>query len=454
VSLAPLLGCPFGACFELADGVLVRAQPPAPAPPELEADERSNKALLDDGNAQVLRGSSGLAPVLLWRHTHSRRPALTRPPRPAQALTASQIRGMRQCGASGEEIVSALVASSATFGSKTAFSQEKYKLKKQRKYCSRVTAYRPTAGRVCQAFFSKARLKCTHAAGERLAHTLSLSQSPDRIAYLRFDTLALALCACDAASGGCVLVADGCGGLAAASVVERLGGLGRVCCVHTSAVVPQMDIVRFFNFGEAQMDTLRRAPLSALEAAFALGTGPPAAAAAATAAASEAAAAAAASADAAVAADYDPQPVAPAAAGPSAGGRRGARGHSSGRIGAASRAELLGYAATGGFGSLLCCLPSHEPQALLARLLPLLAGGAPFALFSNYLQPLADCAEALLRRRAAVCVELHEPWSREYQVLPQRTHPHMGMAATGGYLLIGTTVAPGEAPAAKAQRTE
>ena len=91
---------------------------------------------------------------------------------------------------------------------------------------------------------------------------------------------------------------------------------------------------------------------------------------------------------------------------------------------------------------------------LLARLLPLLAGGAPFALFSNYLQPLADCAEALLRRRAAVCVELHEPWSREYQVLPQRTHPHMGMAATGGYLLIGTTVAPGEAPAAKAQRTE
>lgn len=54
VSLAPLVGCPFGASFEVVDGrlswVAVREDGGAV---DLEADERSNKQLLDDGTAQV-----------------------------------------------------------------------------------------------------------------------------------------------------------------------------------------------------------------------------------------------------------------------------------------------------------------------------------------------------------------------------------------------------------------
>jgi len=55
VSLEPLLGCPFGSSFELVEGALVRAsaQPPAPLATDVQADERSNKALLDDGSAQA-----------------------------------------------------------------------------------------------------------------------------------------------------------------------------------------------------------------------------------------------------------------------------------------------------------------------------------------------------------------------------------------------------------------
>jgi tRNA (adenine-N(1)-)-methyltransferase non-catalytic subunit len=75
-------------------------------------------------------------------------------------------------------------------------------------------------------------------------------------------------------------------------------------------------------------------------------------------------------------------------------------------------------------------------------LLPLLAGGSPFAVFANSAQPLAEAADSLLRAKSAVCMDLHEPWSREHQVLPQRTHPMMNMSATGGYVLVGFKVFP------------
>jgi tRNA (adenine-N(1)-)-methyltransferase non-catalytic subunit len=90
----------------------------------------------------------------------------------------------------------------------------------------------------------------------------------------------------------------------------------------------------------------------------------------------------------------------------------------------------------------MAAAPAFEPLPLLQRLLPLLAGGAPFALFANCLQPLAEAAEALRAARTAVCVEVHEPFQREYQVLPQRTHPHMAMHATAGYLLVGLKALP------------
>jgi len=268
---------------------------------------------------------------------------------------------------------------------------------------------------------------------------------------MRFDALAFALAACDAASGGCVLVCDGTSGLATASVVERVGGTGRVCAVYLTPQAPQLDIVRFFNFDEAHLGTLRRASLTMLESAFEHGTGEAAAAVAAAEAklVQDAAAAALPVVDAEDEGADMEQPASEEAhmvPVPSekplsrSGPVQGAKGNSSGRIAPAIRSDALGYAASGGFGGLLCCNPGYDQAALLARLLPLLAGGSPFAVFSNAAQPLAEAADSLLRQKCAACVELHEPWSREHQVLPQRTHPMMNMSATGGYVLVGFTV--------------
>ncbi|KAL3592959.1 hypothetical protein D5086_011599 [Populus alba] len=52
-------------------------------------------------------------------------------------------------GAKGDEIIEALIANSATFEKKTAFSQEKYRIKKEKKYAPRVLLS------ICEAYFKK-----------------------------------------------------------------------------------------------------------------------------------------------------------------------------------------------------------------------------------------------------------------------------------------------------------
>ena len=58
------------------------------------------------------------------------------------------------------------------------------------------------------------------------------------------------------------------------------------------------------------------------------------------------------------------------------------------------------------------------------------------------LQPLLDLYQEL---KACGCtnLQLSETWLREYQVLPERTHPEVNMSGGGGYLLRGTKVVQG-----------
>ena len=62
-------------------------------------------------------------------------------------------------------------------------------------------------------------------------------------------------------------------------------------------------------------------------------------------------------------------------------------------------------------------------------------------------QPLSSvkglCALRLQVSKAAVAVQLQEPFWRAHQVLPGRTHPEMLMSGSGGYLLSGITVCDG-----------
>jgi tRNA (adenine-N(1)-)-methyltransferase non-catalytic subunit len=135
-----------------------------------------------------------------------------------------------------------------------------------------------------------------------------------------------------------------------------------------------------------------------------------------------------------------------AAAVGSGGGAAGARVPREGRVRHVSApAALEALVSRGGFTSCIIAAPKLWPAAILAQVLPLLAPSATFAVFSPWLQPLAEAMAALTASRSAVMMTLQESWLRPYQVLPGRTHPHMMLTTggTGGYVLSGTSVAAG-----------
>jgi hypothetical protein len=69
-----------------------------------------------------------------------------------------------------------------------------------------------------------------------------------------------------------------------------------------------------------------------------------------------------------------------------------------------------------------------------------LAPSRPFAVFCPYKEPLLDTYIAVKDTGRAIMVTLSETWLRNYQVLPNRTHPHVMMSGGGGYLLTGIVV--------------
>ncbi len=57
--------------------------------------------------------------------------------------------------------------------------------------------------------------------------------------------------------------------------------------------------------------------------------------------------------------------------------------------------EAVQQACRQGFDCCILASPLVEPLALLRKVLPLLVPSAAFTVFSNYLQPLAECMLAL-----------------------------------------------------------
>ncbi len=79
--------------------------------------------------------------------------------------------------------------------------------RKTDKYTVRATVQRPTARALAETLFS---------------------WRPERIQYMRADTLAMLLTMANIGAHGRALVLDGCGGLVTGAVAERMGGFGQV----------------------------------------------------------------------------------------------------------------------------------------------------------------------------------------------------------------------------------
>jgi len=159
----------------------------------------------------------------------------------AQALTPGQVSEMkRKCNS--EDVVTALASNSATFSSKTRFAQEKYLKKKQQKHVQQINILRPTMMELCEAY---------------------LSQSRQKMCGLRFDYLSAILCQADARIGARILALDCACGLVTGALAQQLAGSGRVFRVHGSSC-PDKGITEL-DLGVAQ-NVVRSIPLEVLQA--------------------------------------------------------------------------------------------------------------------------------------------------------------------------------------------
>jgi len=464
-SLTPMIGCPFGALFQVERGpkglYLSRISAASAKKTSLQdnedqkdhekEDNKDNRALIDNNTAQN--------------------------------LSSEEILQMRREGISGDQIVEALIANSSTFQNKTAFSQEKYKRKKQKKYVPRVLLRRPFTRSICEAYFNKC---------------------PAKIGFLRMDTLSLLLSLANVSAYADVLVLDTLGGLVTGAVAERMGGNGSVCNTYCSLRPPPMDMVGIFNFDESTSSRIFRAPLSELISAHnkhleelnskvESGVGRMNTSVMDTSSLSKIDLSSNGSKSISekrsdvegislleniennpstsekwlcqcTTADgmkldqhncdmevtgtskIDLHPNVSLVVDVKDGLESGLTPKLPKTVKAGRQAPSEGILlwVENGFTSMIVAAPELDTWTVIVQLLPLLSFSAPFAIYHQYLQPLAECMHRLQAERMAVALQISEPWLREYQVLPSRTHPHMQMSSFGGYILSGIRISSSE----------
>ncbi|ESQ39207.1 hypothetical protein EUTSA_v10001448mg [Eutrema salsugineum] len=384
-SLKPMIGAPFGSLFQVESGdegsFLSRILP-------VKQENKSNNVIDDSRDNRELVDNNE-----------------------AQNLTGEEIEAMRREGAKGDEIIEALIANSKTFEKKFQLSQEKYLLKKQKKYAPKVLLRRPFARSICEAYFKK---------------------YPERIGFLRVDALSLLLTMANVTAYSDVLVVDMVGGLVTGAVAERLGGTGYVCNTYKGNSPSSVEMVRMFNFSDKVIKRIVQSSINELSSAKTvspeennqqervcnaeININEPST--------SDIVEETSVTAEAMVVDIVAPESKIIKAP----------------KAGAKASKEAIEMWQENGFSSLIMAAQDQDPWSLAKDVLPLLSCSAPFAIYHQYLQPLATCMHNLQQGKMAINLQITEPWLREYQVLPSRTHPHMQMSSFGGYVLSGIRI--------------
>ncbi|XP_074783059.1 tRNA (adenine(58)-N(1))-methyltransferase non-catalytic subunit TRM6 isoform X2 [Athene noctua] len=309
----------------------------------------------------------------------------------SQKLTHDDIKALKDKGIKGQEIVQQLIENSTTFRDKTEFAQDKYIKKKKKKYEAVITIVKPST---------------------RILSTMYYAREPGKINHLRYDTLAQMLTLGNVRAGSKMIVMETCAGLVLGAMMERMG--------ETLPSEPEDNVLveeEINGLTEEKQTSLHEAEEeSTTEAAMEIS-------------------------------QTEEQETMDINADDTKfkeikekenkeNVREKQRKQWERRKKLIEAAALLREKNADG----LIIASKFHPTPLLLSLLEFVAPSRPFVVYCQYKEPLLECYTKLRERGGVINLKLSETWLRNYQVLPDRSHPKLTMSGGGGYLLSGITV--------------
>ncbi|NXN13480.1 TRM6 methyltransferase, partial [Indicator maculatus] len=359
----------------------------------------------------------------------------------SQKLTHDDIKALKDKGIKGQEIVQQLIENSTTFRDKTEFAQDKYIKKKKKKYEALITIVKPST---------------------RILATMYHAREPGKINHLRYDSLAQMLTLGNVHAGSKMLVMETCAGLVLGAVMERMGGYGTIIQMYPGGG-PLRAATSCFGFPKHFFDTLHEFPLSKVESLLSgtfstevLPSEPEGSTLVeeesnglsdekqTSLQETEEEPTTEASMEVSQAEEQETMDLSTEDVEFKESKEKGMKENvqEKQRKQWERRKKLIETAALlreKNSDGLIIASKFH-PTPLLLALLEFVAPSRPFVVYCQYKEPLLECYTKLRERGGVVNLKLSETWLRNYQVLPDRSHPKLTMSGGGGYLLSGITV--------------
>lgn len=338
----------------------------------------------------------------------------------SQKLTPDEIDKLRETCSSSTEIVERLIENSSTFNAKTEYSQEKYLKKKEKKYFEYVQIRRPTIRLISDIFYR---------------------QDPDKIMGMRMDTLSQLISYSGiCCNGNYLLYESGTNGLLPAALLNSIGAKteGKLIHMHPGNV-PQKQALLALNFDQEQLDRCISVNIYSVLRQFYQGEQE--------------------------IKDNSVDKIDEVENGVSTKKRKLSSGEensppikhlktTTGNDEGASpvitkheavkqkwivdnenACKLMNEKLDG-----LIIVAKEHPSNIIKGLLPFIKPSRPVVVFGLSRELLMECYVELKTASEVTGLRLTSNWLRMYQILPNRTHPHVNMNANGGYLLTGYTV--------------
>lgn len=316
----------------------------------------------------------------------------------AQSMSPEEIHRLKDT-TSSVDVVAAVAASSTTFEGKTKFSQKKYLARKLRKHVQQVVILRPTPALLSEAYMKSA---------------------PQKICSLRFDYLSALLYHADVHAGGRYLVIDAGIGLVAGSVAYRLAGQGRVFRAFTRG--PSEKAIEELNLDSATRGVVSNVPIDVLNC-------------------------------------EDPDqhawlqftPRSETAENPMSPEEKQRQENRALKV--EQRREVIADLRKGSLDAVIAVGADSTVAASLGA--SFLRPGGILSSYSPHFQPLVKVQGSMKTGDVWLAARIQELFTREHQVLPMRTHPHMQISnLCEGFLLTATKLSTAPSPPTHSKEPE